>query len=631
MEDSLSNLVPFEQEVFYPSSTLEIGLTESSNLIDTPKPPDRGKKKIKASNPFNPFQLDRYPVISLGRDLAPQASPQVQAPETSTPIPATMDCLPDLPDHSSDTTSLVDMDISGVGILPIDTTDCEVERPVQLRNIFKKRKIDMGHYTSSPRALHGQKTSSLDITLEVMQKLKRALVCARKSVPGDIQIKLLDAFATIIDRVSELEYQLDRGEELDSVKQQERALEQQKAKNKHENEITVLNSILAVKEADIGLLNKKVKDLEELLSKSEKENSLLKQGVLLDEGENFYMDTYPPLSPIKETRAPQAPQAINRDFPTIQESMAKRISDGRPFVDRPSPTRPSSSQKAKKPNPQQGNKNSHKQTRGQKNYLQTQHTNRPKAIPNKKGKSILIEGTDVLKNIQSKIKIQDLGVNFQRIKETKKGGVIITADSEHQINILKMAISQKMPEATVRKTLHRLPRINVHGVHKIVGSDKVAEYLASQNQELCGENIRVVKCTAKKDTNTFTLEVSPRAFQRIQKKGNTLSIWFQECPWENFFVDRCFNCLNLDHRSSDCKSKKRCHKCGNEHDGKDCTAATKTCPICLDHNKLLKVGVPPLNTVHSAFDTKCSFLGKKQAFLKSITEYACEEVLSTQL
>lgn len=45
-------------------------------------------------------------------------------------------------------------------------------------------------------------------------------------------------------------------------------------------------------------------------------------------------------------------------------------------------------------------------------------------------------------------------------------------------------------------------------------------------------------------------------------------------------VIQCFSCSHFSHVSSQCRSKKRCYKCGGSHEGKDCKSTILTCPNC---------------------------------------------------
>ena len=287
---SLPDTQLLDQDFIDVNLCLEVGLSEQPSTSKSSDNSIRGFKKAKIDTNF--FKLRRYPTIELGEDLSPQVVLQKNIVETSTSQSVSKECCLELPE-SSDSTSLMDMEISGEGILSFDAGECGEVRPVQLRNILRKRKLDLEKFTASPRSLQNKKSSSLDITLEVMLKLKRALAGARKHIPGDLQIKLLDVFTTLIERVSDLEFQVDQGQLTDVSTNQEMALEKQRTQEKHNNESSVFKAIIVSKDTQIGVLTNKNKELERLLANSQREIDLLKkQGLVHDD--QFHMDCYPP-------------------------------------------------------------------------------------------------------------------------------------------------------------------------------------------------------------------------------------------------------------------------------------------------------------------------------------------------
>ena len=76
--------------------------------------------------------------------------------------------------------------------------------------------------------------------------------------------------------------------------------------------------------------------------------------------------------------------------------------------------------------------------------------------------------------------------------------------------------------------------------------------------------------------------------------------WQRYKVFEDFNVNRCYNCNGYGHSAKKCKEKISCKFCAEEHDGKVCPdTSQKKCSCCAKANDKYKLN---LNTNHYAFE-----------------------------
>lgn len=84
-----------------------------------------------------------------------------------------------------------------------------------------------------------------------------------------------------------------------------------------------------------------------------------------------------------------------------------------------------------------------------------------------------------------------------------------------------------------------------------------------------------------------------------------VNIGWSICKIFNYFgIVRCYGCCRYGHMQKDCRDKKTCPKCAEEHDLKDCKSVMFKCRNCDNSNK--KLGLS-LDINHVCWDVnKCS-------------------------
>ena len=96
---------------------------------------------------------------------------------------------------------------------------------------------------------------------------------------------------------------------------------------------------------------------------------------------------------------------------------------------------------------------------------------------------------------------------------------------------LKSVIKEKLPAATIRNSVNRLPKIDIKGVWRNVTKETIIPFLQTQNIEFKDEVIRVMRDVEVGGGKTFTIKISPEAFRRI-RNISTLGVEWRECYWE---------------------------------------------------------------------------------------------------
>ena len=135
--------------------------------------------------------------------------------------------------------------------------------------------------------------------------------------------------------------------------------------------------------------------------------------------------------------------------------------------------------------------------------------------------------------------------------------------------------------------------------------------------ESSDENLLKVAYTKdiKNGKTLIILETGPGNYRAIKenkvRNKMHLEIGWNSCELrEQEPVNQCFNCSKYWHKAATCRYSKggqpakRCYKCGENHDGKDCKATKLHCVNCADFNEHFK-GSTKHDTGHSARDHKC--------------------------
>lgn len=96
-----------------------------------------------------------------------------------------------------------------------------------------------------------------------------------------------------------------------------------------------------------------------------------------------------------------------------------------------------------------------------------------------------------------------------------------------------------------------------------------------------------------------------------------ISIGWNRCiVYEVIRVKRCFKCQGYNHISENCRNKKSCRNCGDEHDMKECECVYKKCVNCVTINEKFNT---QFAYNHSSNDPNCPiFLRKLEQYKRNI-------------
>ncbi|CAK1589026.1 unnamed protein product [Parnassius mnemosyne] len=73
--------------------------------------------------------------------------------------------------------------------------------------------------------------------------------------------------------------------------------------------------------------------------------------------------------------------------------------------------------------------------------------------------------------------------------------------------------------------------------------------------------------------------------------------YFTSYPVEPYILPtiQCYNCCRFGHVKSKCRSKPRCYKCGQPHDGESCEVTSVTCLHCSGNHTAISSSCPEFN------------------------------------
>ena len=129
------------------------------------------------------------------------------------------------------------------------------------------------------------------------------------------------------------------------------------------------------------------------------------------------------------------------------------------------------------------------------------------------------------------------------------------------------------------------PVIRITGFRKQLTKEEIEISLKKQNcyiNEHDQLSVTFIKDHPQNHTKTVYAECSSELFHKLMYNKRVYIGWERYPVYEDISIPRCFNCQGFFHKSSQCKSRKVCPRCTEEHDIKDCqNLNTKKCQNCV--------------------------------------------------
>ena len=160
----------------------------------------------------------------------------------------------------------------------------------------------------------------------------------------------------------------------------------------------------------------------------------------------------------------------------------------------------------------------------------------------------------------------------------------------------------------------------ITGIEKGLSNEEFIEEIERLNYEIVQElgysvsdKIQIIgkKQCHNQNKENWILQAAPSIAKWFLKKGKIFFDLVTVHVQEHYNLAQCFKCSGFGHVSKYCLEKQCCHKCGNEHNGSDCTDNVLKCPNCT------KLKLNDLS--HSARDKTCpAYRRRLNAFKKDI-------------
>lgn len=195
-------------------------------------------------------------------------------------------------------------------------------------------------------------------------------------------------------------------------------------------------------------------------------------------------------------------------------------------------------------------------------------------------------------------------------------------------NILKKQASDKF-KISIQKLKNPLVKITgidmeIHSreniLHDIVNRNNIDE------QDV---NIKHVYINKKNSKQTAIIELSKSAYAKIMK-DEKMYIGYHRCKvWNEYNLNKCFNCSQYGHSSKNCQYESKCAKCAGNHKTYECKSKTIKCAVCCMRNSKYKENNA---TDHMATEiNKCPSYKKLLKRVISDTDYPSDKIPKTDL
>lgn len=228
---------------------------------------------------------------------------------------------------------------------------------------------------------------------------------------------------------------------------------------------------------------------------------------------------------------------------------------------------------------------------------------------------------EAMEKFKQELNLKDVGGAFKNIRKTQSGALIIQSHNSEQQEKLEN-IAQGSSNFTTKEINNKNPMFMITGVEKGYSTEEFLQEIESLNYEIVTElgysvkdKIKVV--TKRQCRNPYKenwiLEARPEISKWFLKKGMINCDLVRVYVQEHLNMAVCFKCCGFGHVSKYCSAKNCCHKCGEEHEMKNCNSDIFNCPNCTK--------MQLAERSHSARDIDCPVYQRKLLRYRNTINY----------
>jgi hypothetical protein len=202
----------------------------------------------------------------------------------------------------------------------------------------------------------------------------------------------------------------------------------------------------------------------------------------------------------------------------------------------------------------------------------------------------------------SKIPLSAINGPARSVVPTSSGKVVIKTTDPKQRELLKQEIG-KIDGVSISDG--KKPTVIVRGVVNAIDEASVVCCLNRLNPEISDFKAVAIRKGINPRRRDIILEASKASCSAATAAGEVILGLTAYRVEEHVAVLQCFQCLRFGHKSTACRHKERCKRCGGAHVAKECTAQTSKCVNCVDAR------LP--GTAHSATSSSCPVFKRRMA------------------
>lgn len=204
-----------------------------------------------------------------------------------------------------------------------------------------------------------------------------------------------------------------------------------------------------------------------------------------------------------------------------------------------------------------------------------------------KKSTLIVKARDGKVDVLSEVKETLSGIRDVKVEKVigvKENVTVIKFSNEKDRDRTRSIMEQSKNEQFDLKIQElKSPRIKIVGIENDhLRGVELQDDIIGRNLDAGRDSLVVLHTYVNKKNNTLSAicEVKKETYSKIMRDKRLYVGWQRCVVYDEFDINRCFNCCGYNHSKSKCRNRKACKRCGGEHDVKDCNAEQLTCVNC---------------------------------------------------